>query len=166
MDYEADTEGGAMYVNEYLAMKPGMKFTKAGSDEDMVELRIEIYDGNSSFVNRIYVGHRQLQGAVDGLRAFKDQIHGGLFHLRFGEFGPEYAAGALEARLQFRKRGKLLVQVSAQSAFERFEDQELASEAKLWLVTEPALLDTFIDALRAMTEGCSEHAALEAIPWM
>jgi hypothetical protein len=146
-------------------MKPGIRFTKEWSDEEMVELDIEICDGNSLFANRIYVGHRQLHGIVEELHAFKDQIHGGIFNLRFGEFGAEYASGALDARLQCRKQGKILVQISAQSAFERFDEKEVASEAKLYLVSEAALLDRFIDALRAMSEGSSGQAELEAIPW-
>ena len=146
-------------------MKPGIRFTREWSDIDMVALHIGIADGNSTFVNRIYVGHRQLRATVEGLQAFKDQIHGGLFDLRFGEFGPEYASGAIHARFQFRKQAKILVQIAVQSGFDSFEDKEIASEAKFWLVSEPALLDAFIDALEALSQGSGEQAELEVIPW-
>jgi hypothetical protein len=146
-------------------MKPGIRFIREWADEDMVELRTEISDGRSLFVNRIYVGHQQLREAVAGLDAFKTHIYGGIFNLRFGEFGSEYASGAVDARLQFRKQGKILLRVSAQSGFDRFEEKELASEATLHLVSEPALLDEFIRALRALSKANSEQAELEAISW-
>ena len=146
-------------------MKPGIRFAKEWADEDMVELRIEISDGISAFTNRIYVAHQLLRDVVEGLHTFKKQIYGGIFNLRFGEFGSEYASGALDARFQFRKQGKILVRVSAQSGFERFEEKELASEATLYLVTEPVLLDEFVHALDALSEARSDRAELEAIYW-
>ena len=146
-------------------MKPGIGFTKIWSDEDTLELRVEICDGRSLFVNQLYVGHQLLSDTVSSLDQFKEQLHGGLFNLRFGEFGPEYASGALDIRMHFRNRGKLLLRVLAQSAFSRFEDRELASEATLHLMSEPALLDQFILGLRALSEGGMEQAVLEAIDW-
>ena len=146
-------------------MKPCIKFTKTWLDEDMVDLHVDISDGTSSFATQIYVGHRQLRDAIQGLQIFKDRIHGGIFNLRFGEFGAEYASGALDARFQFRKLGKILVRVSVQSAFQLFEEKGFASEAKLFLVSEPALLDAFVHALTAWRERGSEQAELEAIFW-
>lgn len=146
-------------------MKPSIRFTKIWADEDMLELRVEICDGRSLFVNQIYVGHQLLADTVSGLHRFKDQIYGGLFNLRFGEFGPEYASGALDVRMHFRKHGKLLLRVLAQSEFSRFEDRELSSDATLNLVSEPALLDNFIVALSTFSKGDIEQAELEAIDW-
>ena len=143
-------------------MEPGIKFNATWSDEDLTNLHVEICDGASLFATEIWVSHQQLRDTVAGLHVFKNQIRGGIFNLRFGEFGPEYASGALDVRLQFRKLAKILIQVSAQSGFTRFEDRELASEAKLYLVSEPALLDAFIDAFQAPSEGSSTEAVLEA----
>lgn len=147
------------------AMKPSIRFVKEWSDEHVVELRIAICDGTSLFVNRIYAGHDQLRNTVAGLRGFARQIEDGMFDLRFGEFGPEYASGAFEARLRFRKHGKILARVRAQSEFNVFEDENLASAATLNLMSEPALLDEFIRALHALSEGTSPEAELEAIRW-
>jgi hypothetical protein len=146
-------------------MKPGIRFTKLSADEDMLELGVEICDGRSLFVSQIYVGHQLLSDTVSGLHRFKEQIRGGLFNLRFGEFGPEYASGALDIRMHFRKHGKLLLRVSAQSEFSRFEERELSSDATLYLMSEPALLDNFILGLRTLSEGDAEHVELEAIDW-
>ncbi|KFI06820.1 hypothetical protein [Massilia sp. BSC265] len=146
-------------------MTPGISFSKLSSDEDMLALQVEIRDGRSLFSTDIYVGHKKLADTVSGLHKFKDQIHGGLFNLRFGEFGPEYASGALDVRMHFRKRAKLFVRVLAQSEFSRFEDREFASEATLHLMSEPVLLDNFISALGMLSEGRADHAELEALEW-
>jgi hypothetical protein len=146
-------------------MTPGIKLTKIWADDDMLELRVQICDGRSVFVNQIYVGHRHLAEAVLGLDRFKDQVHGGLFNLRFGEFGPEYASGALDVRMHFRKQGKVLLRVLAESEFSDFDGREIASDATLHLLSEPALLDNFVVAIRMLSEGSREHAELEAIVW-
>ena len=146
-------------------MEPGIKFTANWSDEDLIDLHVEICDDVSLFSTTIWVRHQQFRDTVAGLHVFKHQINGGIFNLRFGEFGAEYASGALDVRLQWRKLAKILILVSAQSGFTRFEDRELASEAKLYLVSEPALLDAFIDAFQAPGERSSTEAVLEAFAW-
>jgi len=70
-------------------MKPCIRLIEEWFDEHVVELRVEICDGTSFFVNRVYAGHDQLRNAVAGLRGFQGRIDGGVFDLRFGEFGPE-----------------------------------------------------------------------------
>lgn len=142
-------------------MTPGIRLTKLWSDEDMLDLKVEIRDGNSLFTTDVYVGHNKLADTVSELHKFKDQIHGGLFNLRFGEFGLEYASGALDVRMHFRAGAKLLVRVAAESRFSRFEDRELASKATLYLISEAALLDNFILALGMLSEGGVAHAELE-----
>jgi hypothetical protein len=141
----------------------GISFTKLWSDDDMVELRIEVSDGRSSFSNDVYVGHVQLRTVVAELETFKTHIYGGLYDLRFGEFGPEYASGALHARLHFQERGLLHLTVMSQSEFNDFGKKRVASEATLFLKTEPALLDNFIRAVASLSNGAEESAHLEAI---
>ncbi|MES2759946.1 MAG: hypothetical protein V4693_21445 [Pseudomonadota bacterium] len=144
-------------------MKSKIGLAKIWSDEDMVELRVEVCDGNSSFANKIYVGHQCLKEAVSALNRFKDQIYGGILDLRFGEFGPEYGSGALHARWHFQDRGKIYITVSVQSRFTTFGRKVVASEATLYLISEPALLDEFIRDLRALSDGQCDDAVLEAI---
>jgi hypothetical protein len=75
------------------------------------------------------------------------------------------SADRLDVRMQFRQRGKLFLRVLAQSGFSRLGDQEVSSEAKLHLMSEPALLDHFILELRTLSEGSTEQAELMAISW-
>ena len=74
-------------------MAKGIRIEKVWSDVDVQELKVEVSDGNSSFSNQVYVGHADLAQTVSNLSVFREQIHGGLLDLRFGEFGPDTPAG-------------------------------------------------------------------------
>jgi hypothetical protein len=144
-------------------MKRGITFTKIWWDEDMIELRIDVSDGTSVFSNQVYVGYSHFAEAVSQLDTFKTHIHGGLLDMRFGEFGPEYASGAFHARLQFYNTATLCITCNQQSAFEDFGRKNVASEATLYLRTEPVLLDNFLDQLKALDSKKREDAYLETI---
>ncbi len=133
----------------------------------MVELRIDAHDGTSTFSNKLYVGHQHLREVVGELNTFKDHVYGGIYDLRFGDFGPEYGSGALHVRLQFHDRGKLLVSTHMQSEYSDFGRKNVASEVTLYLISEPSLLDSFILSLRAVSDGDQIDAELEAVdsPW-
>jgi len=144
-------------------MKPGIQLTKVWFDQDTVELKVDVSDGTSFFSNRVYVGYSALAEAVAQLDAFKSHIHGGLLDIRFGEFGPEYANGAFHARFHFAKPGRLYISCRQQSEFGEFSVTKVASEATLYLKTEPALLDNFISELKGLDAKWREEAHLEAI---
>lgn len=144
-------------------MKPGIHISRLWSDDDVVELRILVSDGTSSFSNKAYVGHAALEDAVSSLHVFKDHVHGGLVDLRFGEFGPEYASGAFHARFHFPVPGRLFVSCEQESDFVEFATKVVASRATMFVRSEPALLDRFIAELRAVSAGTSEEAYLEAV---
>lgn len=144
-------------------MKSGIHISRVWSDDDVVELRILVSDGTSSFSNQAYVGHAALEDAVSSLHVFKDHVHGGLFDLRFGEFGPEYANGAFHARFHLPVSGRLFVSCEQESEFVEFAKKEVASRATIYVRSEPALLDRFIAELRAVSSGASDEAYLEAV---
>jgi hypothetical protein len=144
-------------------MKAGIHLTKIWFDDDVVELRVDVSDGNSFFSNRVYVGYSTLADVVAELNVFKDQVYGGLLDIRLGEFGLEFANGAFHARLHFAKPGKLYITCKQQSKFEDFSVTKVASEATIYLKTEPALLDNFIVDLRSLYMEKREEAYLEAI---
>mgnify|MGYP000850303192 FL=1 len=106
---------------------------------------------------------RALEDAVSFLQVFKDDVHGGLFDLRFGEFGPEYGNGAFHARFHFAVPGRLFVSCEQESNFEEFANKEVASRATMYIKSEPALLDRFIAELRAVAAGVSKEAYLEGV---
>jgi hypothetical protein len=146
-------------------MKPALLFKREWTDDDMIMLRAEICDSQSLFSTGIYVGFNQLASAAEGLNKFKTHIYGGLFNLRFGQFGHEYASGALDLRFHFVARAKLLVRVQAESEFNVFQGRELASSTTMFLVSEPALLDNFISSFDSFAVGSAAVAELEGVSW-
>ncbi len=70
-------------------------------------------------------------------------------------------------RLHFHDPGRLLVSVSMQSEYSDFGKKNVASEAKLYLISEPALLDSFAHSLRALSNSHRIDAELEGVdsPW-
>lgn len=142
-------------------MQKGFSITQIWSDSDLIELRIVVSDQVSSFCNTVYLDHGHLAELANQLKSFASKIHGGIKDIRFGEFGPEFANGAFHARLHFRSPGTLYVSTHQQSDFTSFSVGRVASEAKMYLVSEPVLLDNFIAELGGLSNGARESATLE-----
>jgi len=144
-------------------MQKGISIRRIWSDDDVAELRIVVADLSSSFCTTAYAGHGHIRGLSDQLRTFRGHVHGGIKDIRLGKFGPEFANGAFHARLHFLSPGRLYISTHQQSDFVRFSVGQVASEAKMHLVSEPILLDGFIAELAALASGMREDAALECV---
>src|SRR5437016_3868964 len=101
-------------------MTPGIHLTKIWFDSDVVEFEIKSSDGKSLFSNEAYVGHQSLNDLIEELSTFTNHVHGGIYDIAFGSFGPEYAGGAFHARLHFQPLGRILITVKGQSNFTEF----------------------------------------------
>ena len=143
-----------------MAMEAMLKLTKNWADADMVDMTVYACDGNGALSTNIYIGHAQLRDAAAALKGF----NGTLFDLEFGKFGPEYAAGAMLARLHLRPRGLVVITIRLQSPFASYGNTQVASEATLYLVTELGMLDEFSRAVQAISNGQCEEAQLWARP--
>ena len=139
----------------------GLRITRHWSDDDLVELRVEVGDGTSSFVNEVYASRGALDEAVGSLRTLAGELRGGRYDLGFGEFGPEYAGGAFRARLHFAVPGRLFVTCEQESELTEFGAEAVASRATMHLRSEPALLDRFVRELAALAAGTRGTAVLE-----
>jgi len=144
-------------------MKPGIQITKVWFDQDVIELKIDVSDGTCFFSNKVYVAYPTLEDVIANLGTFRNQIHGGLLDIRLGSFGPEYASGAFHARLHFARPGKLYITCKMESEFQEFSVNKVASEATLYLRTEPVLLDNFIGELRLLNAKKRDDAKLEVL---
>ena len=142
-------------------MKSGIIFENIWHDEDMYELKISSSDGNSIFVQNVYAGYGAFDETISKLDTFKTHVHGGIYDIEFGSFGPEFANGAFQARLHFQDRGKIHVSIIAQSEFEDFGIKRVASDAKLYFITETALLDNFITELKSLNNSNRTEASLK-----
>jgi hypothetical protein len=132
-------------------------------DNDVALLSFEVCDGNSLFSNEAYAELDWGTKAATALARFGHQIHGGLFNLETGDGGPEYAGGAFRARFHFYKPAMLLISTVQQAEYIRFKDGQVAAEARMFLRTEPALLDRFISALPVLDKANGREAVLECV---
>lgn len=144
-------------------MKSSIILENIWCDSDVVELKIVVDDGASMFTNTAYVSYVQLENIVTGLEKFKSHIYGGIFDLELGKFGPEYANGAFHARLHFNERGKIFISINQQTNFFDFGRKNVAGEASIYVISEPALLDDFIDQFRSIDKEIGNKALFECI---
>lgn len=141
-------------------MKPSLAIKKIWEDDDMIEVVFTISDGQSAFATEIYVGHGTLTETVEQLDRFKPQVHGGIYDLEWGSFGPEYVSGAVRIRMHFYHNALLCITGLIESAYNEFGLKKVASKGELYFYSEPALLDRFIEELRAVSNGASDSASL------
>lgn len=134
------------------------------SDEDVLQLRCEVSDGASTFVNSAYASLDWYVESAAALQNLGGQIYGGIYDLVAGTPGPEFAGGAFLARFHWHTPSRLYISTRQESDHFEFKDAHVVSTAKLFLRTEPALLDRFISELRATGAGQREEATLECVP--
>lgn len=140
-------------------MKPILHFKKIWSDEDLVELEIRVSNGDSSFSNKAYVGHEELKKVAGELNAFRLQVHGGIYDLDLGWFGPEYANGAFLARFHFHN-GKVYISTQQESEFFDFSKTKVSNRANMHLITVAGALDEFVKSWQALSVGKVQEASL------
>jgi hypothetical protein len=145
-------------------MLPRITITRTWSDNDVAQLTFEVCDGVSVFTNDAYASPDWGAAAAAALRTFSQKIHGGLFDLEAGKEGLEYASGSFRARFHYYKPNQLLVSTIQQGDFFGFKSSQVAPTAKMFLRTEPSLLDQFIAALPTLDASDGEPAVLQCVP--
>ncbi len=144
-------------------MTPNILFENIWSDDDMVELEIVANDGKSSFANTVYVSYIEIEELVNTLDIFKTHLFGGIYDIEFGKFGPEYANGAFYSRLHFKQNGKLFISTKMQSQFFDFGIKNVANEVALYMISQPILLDKFINDFKNISNETGNIAVLECM---
>jgi len=144
-------------------MQPRISVKRTWSDADVVQLSFEVCDGKSSFVVEAYAGLDWGTASAKNLKAFGEQIHGGIYDLEAGDDGPEYAGGAFRARFHWFRPRALLISTTQQGDFFEFKGAQVSDEAKMFLRTEPGLLDQFVAALPALDRCDGEEAVLQCV---
>lgn len=144
-------------------MKPQIAIKRTWCDEYMASLSFEVCDGESVFSTEAYAELDWGAKAAAALARFSHQVHGGLCDLEAGDGGPEYASGAFRARFHYYKPNQLLISTVQQGEYIRYKDGRVAAEAKMFLRTEPALLDRFTNALPVLDRVIGEVAILECV---
>lgn len=143
--------------------RPGLTLTRVWSDESMLELRIDVCDGTSSFVNEVYAGFAGLEEDLAALQPLLGLPEGGAYDLAFGDVGRTWSGGGFRARFRFAFPGRLLVSCEQTSAPVEIGTTKVANSASIHLRSEPALLDRFVRELDAVAGGRRQTAFLEGV---
>jgi hypothetical protein len=141
-----------------------IRISNEWSDNDVLQLRFEVCDGESTFINSAYASLDWFRNVAGALEGFGKQVYGGLYDMEAGTPGPEFADGAFVGRFHWFKPTELFISTRQQSDFFTFKDNRVAREATLFLRTEPALLDRFIVELRAAHDQRQPQATLGCVP--
>ncbi len=141
-------------------MNPSLDIRKIWEDDDMIEVVFTVSDGRSIFATELYLGRGALTETVVELDKFKSQVHGGIYDLEWGGFGPEFASGAVRIRMHFYHGARLCISGLIESDHTEFGLKKVASRGELYFYSEPALLDNFIEELRSLSKGTSDSVSL------
>ena len=144
-------------------MQPHLKMSSLWHDDDMWEVELQVHDGYNRFTTKTYIGYNEKNDWITQLKKFATQLYGGLLDLQFGKFGSEYGTGAMLLRFHFLAHQKIHLSIQGQSDFFQFGKKQVAREAKLYFLVEPALLDRFIVDLHALDYTKREEAILWGI---
>lgn len=144
-------------------MQEHVTLRKIWQDDDAVEMVVTVSDGTSLFSINVYCSHDHLTRMCKDLEVFRNQVHGGLYDLNLGAFGPEYAAGGFSMRMHFYNNSKLLLTCRMEGEYQEFGKNEVVSKDVLHLRSQPALLNRFFDELKALSRGTSEESILECV---
>jgi hypothetical protein len=144
-------------------MQPAITIARTWSDVDMCELMFTVCDGRSAFTCNTYAALGWGAKVAHELESFGGQIYGGIYDLKAGTVGPEFALGAFQARFHFYRPTLLLITTYQQGDFFPYKAGQFADEARLALRTEPALLDRFVRTLKKIDEKDGTEAVLECI---
>lgn len=140
-----------------------LRLSRVWYDNDMDELRVAVEGSDTGFAVNAYVGRNDFNDALTDLQLFAKTIHGGLCEVRFGEFGPEYASGAIHLRFHWVE-GRIYLTCRLQSDFHPFGRKEVADEALVHAGTEPALFDAFLAELGPFVDRKRDEVVLELVP--
>jgi len=143
-------------------VKPGLFFKSIWSDEDVVELEIEVSDSISLFSFKAYLGQFDLREIISSLDRLENDGIGNTYDMKIGKFGPEHASGALSLSLQYLEPYKIFVTAKCQSGYSQFFGDKVASEASLYFITAPLLLKFFIDELKEFEDKKKDSVYLQA----
>lgn len=144
-------------------MEPSLEIARTWADQDVAELAFTVCDGTSQVVTSAYVGLDWHTEVATALATFAQQMHGGIYDLEAGKPGREFANGAFHARFHFHTPNALFISTFQQSDYFEFKGGWVASEAHLFLRTEPGLLDEFVRSLAGLDHERSS-ALLRCIP--
>ena len=131
-------------------LKKQIVFKKIYENEHMLEFKVTVCDGYSLFSIDVYVSLDYIEELIEALNLLKLQNFSGIYDIKMGKIGYEYAGGIFHARLHYEQRDVLYISTFQQSDFSEFKKTEVASEAKMYLISNPVFIDDFIKQLHEL----------------
>ena len=139
-------------------MQTGFKFEILYRDNDLVKIRVSARNNQFGGKADVYLGTGQLVDIATQLQGFPRGILDSR-EVLLGAFGTDSAGGGL--RMRFRcmdSSGHVCVETEIES------DRDSAGRAQcamLFVRTEPAAVDSFVDELRLLNKGAIPTASLQ-----
>ncbi|MBH5330317.1 hypothetical protein H9Q10_11650 [Eikenella sp. S3360] len=145
-------------------MNQFIRFRQIINDYDLLEWEIIASNHQSTFRTKIYTGKENCISILNDLRDLSKQLDG-IYDLRLGGLGEEYAGGAFTARLHFSENhhSRLFIKVYLETEYFKFKSRMVSSMATMYFVTEPILFDTFITQFSGILNETREDAILPCI---
>jgi hypothetical protein len=145
-------------------MKSFIKFEKVWSDIFAIELQVTVSNGESTFVNKVYCDSEYIEQFRSKLIDFVNHLNTpNIQNLTFGSFGEGYAGGAISLKLDMQNSGKINISINMQSDFFGFGKEDVANEVSLYIKSEPALFQSFIEELKILDGEKGSSAILFGI---
>ena len=141
-------------------MEKRITFINIWSDDDIYELKIEVCDGNSTFCNNVYIDHSYLRKIISDLSKLSNNKK---YQINIGTFNPQHAGGAFQATLNIQSPLTMYIATHQQSDYETLFTKEIASEAKIYLISKPEYIQSFLAELKLTQFNINKRATLQCI---
>ncbi len=141
-------------------MTTKIEFQKLWVDEKSTSIDVSVFSGTSIFTTNVVTSLDLLLSQTMRLKALGNEIYGGIFDLTLGNFGEEYAYGAVSARMHFTEPGVLSIACCLETEFFVFGKRRVANNARIYLCAEVNSLDIFIFELENLVAEKTQIATL------
>ncbi|MGC2253049.1 MAG: hypothetical protein WA563_00805 [Candidatus Acidiferrales bacterium] len=147
-------------------MDLGIQFSVSWEDQDIIEVRVSVWNGTFGGTAYIYTGNRELDDAAAKLSRFPKNISDDR-EIFLGTFDPKYAGGGVRMRFYCTDHsGHAYVDSQIQSDPRLHTSAPRTPTVQSSLVSLPieaAAVDTFVDELRRMAINRSGAARLAGV---
>jgi len=129
-----------------------LKFENVWFHNDLIELKITVCDGLNTFQTSVYSNYQVIEANSKKLDQFKALTDGGSTEVEFGGFGQEVEYGGFFSRMKVvpKERCQLLIFAKMETDHFDFGGETVASKAELYLITDAAHLNDFVENLKSI----------------
>jgi len=138
-----------------------VKFFAESSSRDEFELNIRIESASAMMRTEMYVSEIKIIGFIKQIENYALNSNFGLLSLQFGEFGHEYAGGAVYFRFNTKKPDEISLSIYAESNHTKTFDSYVAENLKMHCTTDYREIENFICGLKKFLTNEANEAILK-----